>query len=395
MSAMPRRIDVGHDPTPICGQPARRTGLRIAVYSPTQWQRVASVWSALARTSPNRSFFLSDAWVESWMEVFATRLDTSILVFETWQEPVAVCLLVKTRPRRAMIALRRISLNASGEAAADSTYIEFNNLLCRAGWEEEVAESLAGHLMGLDWDEFALDGFAPGAAYEALMRAFAKYELEEVRHPCYRVDLEQLRRSSTAYEMALGRTSRKHLRQNVRAYSEVGPLRLEPARDVKRALAMLEEMAELNRRRWSGRGRPVVFASPYFTAFHRTLIQKCFSQGSVQLLRLEAGGQTVGFVYNLVLDRKVYFYQCGFNYAGDTRLSPGTVTVSHAVQWCLEQGFDDYDFLSGETSYKRCLSTGSRSLVWAVFRKPGLRVRLMGLARAGKRWLAHRRLPHC
>jgi CelD/BcsL family acetyltransferase involved in cellulose biosynthesis len=65
------------------------------------------------------------------------------------------------------------------------------------------------------------------------------------------------------------------------------------------------------------------------------------------------------------------------------------VTLAHAVQHYIDTGYDDFDFLSGEASYKRMLSTNSRDLVWAVFRRPNLRVRIGGAARAGKRRLVH------
>ena len=93
------------------------------------------MWSDLLRACPQASFFLTGAWVETWMEVFGPRLDVSVMLFESTDEPVGACLVVHTRPRRAMIPLRRISINAAGESAADTTYIEFNDLVCRTGWE--------------------------------------------------------------------------------------------------------------------------------------------------------------------------------------------------------------------------------------------------------------------
>jgi CelD/BcsL family acetyltransferase involved in cellulose biosynthesis len=368
------------------GEPARASArLRRTVYSAAQWPRVAAQWSRLFRADSRYSFFLSEAWVEVWIQVFAAKLDISIVLFEDADEPVGVCLLVKTKPRHAMIPLRRISLNAAGEDSADTTYIEFNNLLCRPGWEESIAPNLAEYVNSQQWDELALDGFLPGPAYDALKRAFAQYDLEESWHPSYYVDLAALRRSAITYEMALSSHRRKILRQTLRAYSKLGAIRLEPARDLDEALTMFDEMARLNKGRWATRGRLAVYDSPYFTAFHRHLIRRCFEAESVQLLRLTAGQQTVGLLYNLVERGKVYFYQCGFDYGIDKRLSPGMVTISHAIQYCIGLGLDDWDLLSGDASYKRLLSTGSRQLVWAVFRKASPNVRIVQTLRAGKR----------
>jgi CelD/BcsL family acetyltransferase involved in cellulose biosynthesis len=119
-------------------------------------------------------------------------------------------------------------------------------------------------------------------------------------------------------------------------------------------------------------------------AFHRSFIRKTFPLGTVQLLRVMAGSNTVGLVYNLVHRGKVYFYQCGYNYTADRRLSPGTVSLALVIQYCLDRGFLEFDFLAGEAPYKASLSTGSRSLVWATFRRPGPRVWAYGVARGLK-----------
>lgn len=304
---------------------------------------------------------------------------------------MGACLLVDTRRKAAFIPLRRISLNTSGEDAADSTFIEFNGLLCRGGWEEWVAASLAELLRDKEWDEFALDGFSTGAGYHALKQAFAGLDFEERWHPSYHIDLAALRSSGTPYERALSGHRRQRLHANTRSYSSWGPLRLQRVGDVQTALVMLNEMAELNNSRCSAHSHRSVFRSPHFVAFHRALIRRCLPEGSVQMLRLSTGSRTVGLVYSLVHSRRVYAYQCGFDYGVDRRLSPGMTTYARAIQHCLDQGFDDWDFLSGDVDYKRVLSTGSRDLVWAVFRKPNLKIKLVDAAR-GARQLWHRML---
>jgi len=361
--------------------------LRVAVYSQKEWPRIQPVWRQLASVSPECSFFMTEPWVDTWLHVFGARLDVSIVLFESADGPMAACLLVKTRQRHAFIPLLKISLNATGEDNADTTYIEFNQLLCRSGWERAVAAALAEFLIQQQWDEFVLDGFSPGLHYDALKRAFLPFDLEEVRHPSYYVDLAALRSSGKPYQTVLSTHRRKLLRQNLRSYSELGPIRLVAAGDLEAALAMFDEMAELNLRRWASASRPGVFGSPYFKAFHQRLIERCFAESSIQLLRLQAGSRTIGILYNFVHAGKVYFYQCGFDYGSDQRLSPGMITLSHAIQYCLELGLDDWDFLSGDANYKRMLSNGSRSLVWAAFRRRNVRVEMLKLARTARRFL--------
>ncbi len=354
----------------------------VAVHPWSAWKQVSPSWSELLVVSGCSSFSLSETWVETWLEVFGRQLQPSILIFEGEGQVVGACLLANAKTPHAILRIKRLSLNACGEPGADTTYAEYNDILSRPGWESSVAEALFEELAIRKWDEIALEGFSGGPAYRILKEKFADLKFDEVQHPSYYVDLASIRESGMDFEMTLGKTSRKHLRQNIRRYSALGDLRLEPARNLTEALAMLEELGDLSQKRWASRGRFGIFTSERFRAFHRILIEKSFPRGTVQLLRVSAGGQTVGLVYNLIHRGRVYFYQCGYHYGPDKRLSPGTVTLSQAIQYCLEQGYADYDFLSGQSSYKQWLSTGSRTLSWVVIRRPRLRLQLLdGLRR--------------
>jgi hypothetical protein len=363
--------------------------LTTRTYAPSEWPEVAPVWAELERQCPRASFFLSEVWVETWLATYGPGLDVSILVFDASGVAMGACLLVSNRRWSAMVPVRRISLNASGEADHESTYIEFNDLLCREGYEAAIAEALAEYLSGQRWDEVRLDGLCQGPAYDAFKNVLRGCDLEENSKPSYFVDLAAIREKGTAYEMALSGSNRRKLRQVIRYYqTDAGPLRMESASDVPAAFAMLDNLAELNRRRQDDHGSSSVFASPRFNGFHRSLIRKCFAAAAIQLLRVSAGEETVGVLYNFVYRGKVYFYQCGFHYTEDRRLSPGRVTLAMAVQYCLDAGLDDFDFMAGESSHRKELSTGVRNLVWAEFRKRSLKLAVLDRLRQAKRRMA-------
>lgn len=368
---------------------ARGRSVTAQAYPASAWPQLEAVWSEVAAASPQASCFTDAPWTGAWMEVFAPRLGgVSVVVFRAQQQAVGICLLVRSRRRYGPFCWESISLNASGEPAAETTYIEYNTLLCHPGWEQPVAEALADHLHGISWDEIRLDGFTPGPAYEALKGAFRQTDLLERWQPSYYVDLAALRRSGERSDRILRRATRSHVRQNRRRYSELGTIRIEPAQTPAAALDMFEELAELSRKRWVSRTPYAVFAAPSFLEFHRTLIRRSFGQGLVQLLRCCAGAETVGLLYNLVDRGQLYNYQGAYNYPSDRRLSPGLLTLSEAIQWALDQGYDDFDHLAGELDQKRSLSSGARQLVWACLRRRSWKTRLLEFGRRGRRRLA-------
>ncbi len=336
------------------------------------WSRVAPIWTKLAETSQS-SIFMSPLWVETWLETFGDLVKASVVTFRSGGLDVGACLLAESH-RSWKRPLRRISLNASGEPDEHTLYVEYNSLLCHEESMYSVGRALAGCVTQRSWDEFALNGFCPGRAFDLLKSELSAFQLEERWQACHYVDLAALRKVGLSYTQALGPGHRQYLRRKFRYYLQPGELRLEAASSSSRALEMLEELASLNTRRFKGLGRRGLWQSDRFIAFHRKFIEKGFALGKVQLLRVTAGTELIGIVYNLVHANKVYFYQCGYNYTVDKRLSPGIVTLAMAIEHALAFNFDEFDFLAGDAPYKKWMSTGSRRLVWAVFRRPSVRV---------------------
>ena len=275
-----------------------------------------------------------------------------------------------------------LALNAAGEPADETTYIEYNDLLCEPGWETPVARALFNWAQAEAWDEFTFDGFASGPGLQAVRAAFSSLPLRERVCPSRFVDLDAARQAGTSYVALLSPRNREQLRRKIRYQEQAGPLSLERATTAPQACQMLEELAQMNCRRMDRLGRAGVFASGRFLAFHQQFLGRAIELGKADLFRLRCAGDTVGVVYNLVENDKVYFYQCGYLYSEDKRLSPGTVTLAHVIQHELEHGRKEFDFLAGEESYKHWMSTGGRELTWLAARRPNARVRLYDLARS-------------
>ena len=106
----------------------------------------------------------------------------------------------------------------------------------------------------------------------------------------------------------------------------------------------------------------------------------------MQLLRITCGKKTLGCLYNFVSQGMVYYYQSGFNYPDFGRFKPGLVCHALAIPYNAAQGHKTYDFLVGDSQYKKSLSTHANQLVWCTIQKPRLRFKLEGLAKAAKAW---------
>ena len=364
---------------------------------------VETAWRSLeARFRP--PWFLRWAWVENWLASLPPGLDLRLAVAGTVAQPEAGCFIgCRRRWRHGLFPVRECHLNATGFPAYDNLWIEYNTVPGRSlTWSDLLAALPEGwdefHLPGLDMAAFPGNalGMAPPGLHGTLGKAI----------PSPGVDLEAVRRREAEggdYLDLLGRNTRGQIRRSWRqAEANWGPVRLEEAGDAKAGVAFLERLAAIHQQSWRERGEPGVFGEEWFLGFHRRLVERHFGEG-VQLLALRAGEQELGYLYNLVADGRVLFYQCGIPRLADNRIKPGLMAHTAAIRHNAARGHALYDFLGGDTRYKQSLATvggGGASggaaeagnpdadLAWFTLQRPRLVLRLEAAARVLKRRLA-------
>ena len=372
-------------PAHLPGLPHRR--VRVECHQVGDWPQIAQIWSELHKDSPHSSFYLSPDWISAWLEIFGQLLQPQFLLFKAEDLTVGACLLVQAQEPRGPFKVKRVYLNTVGGSPEDRTLMEFNGILCLAGWEEEIAAALGSHLEQFDWDEFVVEGILPGPVLSSIQsRSFPGLAQRTVEvMPSYYVNLDELRESRSSYESSLSSNTREQIRRSLRLYAKMGEVRVDVASNLATAESYFEEMCRLHQATWTKRGEDGAFAPGRRLEFHRELIRRAFPNGGIQMVRVAAGGETIGILYNFVQSGKVYFFQSGFQYRPEKHLKPGLVTHLCAVRFCLEAGFSEYDFLAADAQYKRSLAKDSRSMAWVVFARPRTKLRFIEALRACKR----------
>lgn len=372
---------------------AAKHGLSVERHDWTAWADVAGTWSSIANQREHVTLFLTTEAVQVWLEVFGQQLRPELLVFKAGDgQAIAACVVVRRTERKGPFFVRRVYLNTAGEDDRDSPCLEYNELLCVPGHELATARALREYLDDAEpWDEVHAPGMVDGSSLAALQAVFGDTrEVADVK-PCYYVDLDDVRRSRCeSFIEKIASRERTKVRQNLRRYSDVGPLELEHADSAEAALGYLDRLAALHQQTWTSRGLPGSFAAETFYDYHRRLITRCFPLGRVELLHLRAGSTTVGYHYNFVAGGRTYFYQCGYDYGLGDKLSPGVVLHALAIGNALEQGRRDYEFMAGDVEYKRRLATASRKMYWIAWQAPTIKMRSFELARLAKRALVQR-----
>lgn len=336
----------------------------------SQPQQVQAIWCELCQLN-SPSYFLSWGWIEHWLSCLPASLAVQLAVIYQGDRPWLAFFVGQGRQvRHHLFRSRTVSLNATGLPQIDYLYIEYNAMLCAERVNCSLQKIL--ELLPAQWDEFMMPGLDPNAfPGNALQQPLTAGKIiVESKIPSPYVDLDLVRQHNGNYLALLNKSTRSTITRSYKGYEERGAVTLEVGADLSTALDIFEEMVELHRTTWRERGKASAFTTDFLLDFHRELIRKRMEWQEIQLLRIRAGSTTIGCLYNFVFQNRVLFYQSGFHYETERRLSPGYTCLVEAIQYNAAQGYACFDFLASDDYYKSRLSTGENHLLWIKIQKP-------------------------
>lgn len=358
--------------------------MRLELLDPQQNRdTVEAVWKALAAVCPH-SYFLAWGFVETWLDSLPPETDLKLAVLRDGDSAVAAAFLGSSRVvRQKLFRSKAWLLNQTGNRRLDQLYIEDNALLCDPSVRIGLSDLLA-QLPG-DWEELYFSGVDPHSGTGALLNdVAAPYRLLIAnRIPAPYVDLGAIAAQKKDYLALLSSNTRSQIRRCYKLYENRGPLHRDVAADTASALEIYRDLVDLHQRWWQRRGQPGAFASTYFEQFHRSLIERRFTAGEIQLIRVRCGSETIGCLYNFVWNGTVSFYQSGFRFEEDNRLKPGFICHTETIRHNAGCGYSIYDFMASFDDYKLRMATHQRELIWARIQKPRLKFAVERVLRAG------------
>lgn len=332
--------------------------------------RARQVWRALERTLGDLGLACSWEWTDAWLSHYGDLVPHRFVAAERAGSPVGIALLTDgVGRRRGRIPLRTLHVGTAGEPPGESVHVEENCLLVDRGYRDAFAGALLeAAAADNSWDELVLDGFAAEDA-----AAFVRREpgFSARREPCPAVDLRAAESTGGEVLKILTSNTRYQIRRSLRA---MGPVSTEWASTGEQARDILDDLIDLHQQRWRTIGKPGAFSSQRFSAFHRDLVARLVPQGKVLLYRVSNATGTIGCLYSFLDQGNVLSYQIGVAPSDDNKVKPGFVSHGLCMQECFDRGLHDYNFLAGDSPYKRELSTGERELVWATLTRRRLRV---------------------
>lgn len=329
-------------------------------------------WEDLAARCTTSEPMLQPFWLLPWWRIFGTSGGRSlrVLVMREGSRLVGLApLLARVHWYRPGLPFRRLELLGSGESQEDEICSEYIGVLAEQGAEAKVARSLAAALRdGLlgDWDELLMPAMAgDGPLLSTLVSELSRIDLHTEVETTSLAPHIPLPTSFDAYLASLPSSRRYLVSRSLRdleawAKGKVALERANTREELSRGRELLES---LHGERWRASGRDGVFASGRFRAFHDEVMPALFERGALDLLWLQARGEPLAALYNIVWQGKTYFYQSGRRLDLPKPIRPGIVIHALAIKRAIELGHREYDFLAGSSQYKTQLALESRPLV--------------------------------
>jgi len=107
-------------------------------------------------------------------------------------------------------------------------------------------------------------------------------------------------------------------------------------------LALLQK-STFEKRDWLNEGRRAIF--------HETA-QAAAQAGTLQLLFMEVNGRKAATLFNFDYNNRIWVYNSGLDPEAFGQLSLGVVLTAKAIEWAIENGRSEFDFLRGSEPYK-------------------------------------------
>ena len=336
---------------------------------------VSSHWRKLEDQSLGHCVFQSWAWLDCWLGVAKKHIRP--IIFKDNGKVVGMCFIGFGKTYDAkIIGFKTIFPFLSGMNNVDIITPEYNQILCLDEYKHIVYKLLI---------EFIANDKRLKKYSRILLSHISQEHLEEYQktaqdtgyhldiyktvHSAY-VDLKKIRDENLDYNHSFSKSLKTDIRRCEKLYTEkYGILKLEKPGNVTQAQNWFQELGKLNKVRFQKKNQKSAWDYPELVGMHRAFLNRQFSSGTAQIVRLCAGTTPIGYLYNFMYRNVVYFYMSGFRLESDNRLKPGLLTHSHAIQDYFKQGLKTYDFMAGDQSYKYRMATDTNDVFYLTLTK--------------------------
>jgi len=334
----------------------------------------AGWWDSLLDRSMRPSPFASHAWLGTWWDLYGKDARLLLLRLRDGAREVGGgAFFLRARRLKGVLPVRELRLVGDRHAGSEGLDL----LVAERGLEDEAVRAL-GHFFTTAeqaWDVAHLEGLRPGAL---LLRpeALGKSSSVSVRavNRCPFLRLQTGRPVTPLRKHFASRVARKS-----RRLIDRGGMRFARCSSEAEIDTLLGALFADHQRRWQGRGERGAFAADAKRHFYRRVAPALLRAGRLELFGLWEGERPRAVLFGASAGGTLFYLQSAF----DPELAshgPGNVLMFQILREAQARGFERFDFMKGDESYKFRWTTEEEPLLLRRTAGRGWRGRLVKAA---------------
>jgi CelD/BcsL family acetyltransferase involved in cellulose biosynthesis len=321
-------------------------------------------WNRLSASSDSPNVFTTYGWYRAWLRRLvvdegAKRLQPYVLAIKQDGAIVGISPLVRRVVSRFGFRVRKLEFLTH--------HADYNDLI--VGKDQAAQASVVVKFLAREanqWDFIDLRDMQgseidTGHLENSLVRAGLRHKQFPEEEGCPYL---LLGRSVADVTKELSAHERSTLRRRTELATEAD-LRTRIIENPEQEPGLLDKLIAVDRMKHLHRLTPS-FVGVYPEVF-RALMENLGPRGWLYVGLLEAGDQSVAFQFGFRCGQKLWDYAKAYD-RSFRRFAPGTLLLTAVLEYGIERGFKEYDFLRGEDPYKAVWGTGShrrvRFLIW-------------------------------
>jgi len=291
--------------------------------------------------------FLTWEWIDTWWQIYHSSFSPLVLVAIDEGIPCGIAPLVVRKgasPR----------LEFFGQNKAYGEYLDF---IVPSGKEDQVTPLFCKTISELHRQgKFQSMNLAVMLENSPNLPIFThslkEHGIEISRSPERPCPYLELPTNWELYLTLKGQKLRKQVEYNERRLARCGKIKVEYPENISEIDDFFNDFVYLHNQRWN---KPM---DDVFFNFHRRIAHQFFPLNQLLLARLRVGQTVVAAKFDFVFDNKIWGYQGGW-LREFKKLEVGSILLCEIFKYCINQGIREYDFLEGDSWYKRRWSTSS------------------------------------
>lgn len=306
------------------------------------FENIRAEWDRLLQRNVFKSAFITWEWINGWWQ--ANGIGRKLWLVTAWQadELVGAAPLMLEIRKKFGFPLRTI-VNIGTPQADVGGGLFYNDAVTFDVWNYLAQNKNNWDILELN--ELVKDGIECQTAQKAF--TFDRFAWREEHKTHYYISLEN---SWENFSERLARKFRYNLRRALRLAEEIGPVEIRRYTGAQVTWEVFQIIIEINRHA----NYPRLYNSQTEQLLIRKLVEQSQpKQGWLDVYILWVNGEPIAYEYGFQCEGRFEDWRSGFDTRFPSNISIGKLLAMEVVQKCIQEQYNEIDFLRGVEMYKQ------------------------------------------